>query len=142
VNDPEPTIARRTVAAALASALGLLAGAMVAAALGSVRVLLSPGLEVASAKALLRVAVMILAEGMFWALLGGVLFLLPLAFAAFWFRPPDTPPARLGISALLLLPILVAAFPARAVDALLLAFAVWVGVRVGLRALWTRLPHS
>jgi hypothetical protein len=97
---------------------------------------------VASAKALLRGAVLILAEGTFWALMGGAMFLFPLAFAAFWFRPPDTPPARLGVSALLLLPVLVAAFPGRAVDALLLAFAVWVGVRVGLRALWKRLPHS
>ena len=134
VTSSSATLARRIGAAVLAAAWGLVAGATAAAAVGTVRVLVSPGVEIASPGALIVGPILILAEGLFWALLGGAMFVFPLAVVAFaCFRPRHTHTAALAISALVLCPI-VLVIRSRATDALLLALPVWLGVRVGLRA--------
>jgi hypothetical protein len=56
----------------------------------------------------------------------------PLAVVAFAvFRPWNTQPAALTISALLLMPIVLVGFRSRLIDALLLALPMWLGVRCG-----------
>ena len=137
------TLARRIGAAALAAACGLLVGAAVAAALGTVQVLLRPGLEMASTpRALILGPLTTLAEGLFWGLLGGAMYVFPPAVLVFaCCQPRNTRTAALAISALLLLPVVLAGFRNRWIDALLLAVSVWLGVRVGLRTfsrtIWT-----
>lgn len=133
------TPARRIGAAVLAAAWGLVVGATAAAALGTVQVLLSPGLEIApTARAHIVGPIMTLAEGMFWALLGGAMYVFPVAVLALaFFQPRNTQTAALAMSALLLFPILVAS---RMTHALLLALPVWLGVRVGLRTFSRMMP--
>jgi len=129
------TPARRIGAAALAAAWGLVVGATAAAALGTVQVLLSPGLEIASTPTALLVGpLMILADGLFWGLLGGAMFVFPPAVVALaFFKPPNTHSSALAMSALLLLPIVVAGYSKLPTANLLLALSVWLGVRAGLR---------
>ena len=136
------TLARRIGAAALAVSWGLVVGATAAAAVGTAQVLLRPSLEIASTPgALIRVPMMILAEGLFWGLLGGAMFVLPLAVVAFaFFRPRNTQPAALAMSALLLSPIVLVGFRSRLIDALLLALPMWLGVRVALRTFSKMMP--
>jgi hypothetical protein len=129
------TPARRIGAAALAAAWGLVVGAISAAAVGTVQVLLSPGLEIApTPRALIVGPIMMMAEGAFWGLLGGAMFVFPLAVLAFaLFRPRNTRTAALAISALLFFPIVLVGFRSRWIDALVLSLPIWFGVRVGLR---------
>ena len=129
----------RVGAAVLAAAWGLVVGATAAAALGTVQVLLSPGLEIApTARAHIVGPIMTLAEGMFWALLGGAMYVFPVAVLALaLFQPRNTQTAALALSVLLLFPILVAS---RSTHALLLALPVWLGVRVGLRTFSRMMP--
>jgi hypothetical protein len=136
------TPGRRIGAAALAAAWGLVVGATAAAALGTAQVLVRPGLEVApTPRALIRMPLMILAEGLFWGLLGGAMFVFPLAVVAFAvFRPRNTQPAALSISALLLVPIVLVGFRSRLIDALSLALPMWLGVRVALRTFERMMP--
>jgi hypothetical protein len=136
---------RRLVAALRASVLGLLAGAAVCAVLGTLKVMLSPGLEVASPSGWLFGPLTILAEGLFWSLLGGAMYVFPPALLAFAFLatraragergPWQGPLVGLGIFALLFLPPFVFGFRGALVDGALLAVAIGFGVRTGLRAL-------
>jgi hypothetical protein len=126
---------KRFCAAVVAAAWGLVVGATLASAVGTVQVLLSPGLEMASTpRALIVGPLMTMAEGLFWCLLGGAMYVFPPAVVAFAiFRPPNTTGASFAVSAILLVPVVVVGFRGRPATALLLALPVWLGVRVALR---------
>lgn len=63
--------------------LGFLVGVAALGVLGTLELMLSPGLEVASLRGWLVTPLLILAEGLFWGLLGGAMFVLPPAFLVF-----------------------------------------------------------
>jgi hypothetical protein len=125
---------KRAGAALAAAAMGLVVGSAAAAVLSTVMLLFSPGLEVASPGAWIVGSLGILAEGMFWALLGGAMFVFPVAVLALVLvAPRPTNFAAVGLSLVLLLPIAVVTGPGRGVRTFFfLAVPVWLGVRAGL----------
>jgi hypothetical protein len=129
----KPARIRRLGAAILASLAGLVVGAVGAALLGAVLTMLRPGIEYASRAAFLRAPLLLFAEGLFWALIGGAMFMLPVAILALTvLRPPNTPAAAIGLTALLALPMIIANYPNRALESVLTALPIWVAARVGL----------
>ena len=71
-------------------------------------------------------------EAMFWYLLGGAMFVLPLAVLAIVLFRPRTPAAAVGLSVVLLVPLLIGYYPGRTILALIFAIPIWLGVRVAL----------
>ena len=129
------TPVRRIGAAAVAATSGLIVGATAAAVLGTVKVLLNPGLEITpNPGPMFVLPLMLMAEGLFWALVGGGMYVLPpAALVLAWFQPRDTRTTALALSTLLFVPVAYVGFRTRWVDALLLMLPFWFGVRVGLR---------
>lgn len=139
----------RALAAILSAAIGLGVGALVYAATGTAKGMLSPGLEVDSPEGWVLGPVLLFEEGLLFGLVGGALVLLPPAFLAFLAlarraRPDGTGPhatlaAALGAWAALFAPLYVFGLRGRVLDGLLLGLSIWVGVRHGLRDLARRL---
>lgn len=125
---------KRLFAALSAAALGLVVGAAATAVVSTVILLFGSGLEVASPQAYVAGSLALFAEGMFWALLGGAMFVFPIALLALVFvAPRDTNFAAVALSIALLLPIAVFTGPGRGAKMFfLLAIPVWLGVRAGL----------
>ncbi len=117
---------------------GVLAGAATYAALGTIKVLLSPGLAAASPAGWLIGPFLIFAGGLFWGLLGGALFVLGPVFLVFLRRPRNKLGPAVAISSALFVPLFVFGFRGRIVDGVVLWIAVWLGVRTGLRQLERR----
>jgi hypothetical protein len=134
VTTPRSSLAKRAGAAIAAAALGLVVGSAATAVVSTVVLLFSSGLEVASPRAYIAGSLALLAEGMFWALLGGGMFVFPIAVLVLVFvAPRHTNFAAVGLSLVLLLPIAVVTGPGRGVMTFfLLAVPVWIGVRAGL----------
>jgi len=126
-------------AAGVAAALGVVTGAAIYAALGTLRTLVSPGLEVESPLGWLVAPFLVFAGGFLWGLLGGALFVLLPLFLVFLRHPPDTFAWRLGLSTVVFLPLFLLGLGGRIVDGALLAVAVWAGVRTALRQLASRM---
>jgi hypothetical protein len=125
-------------AAGFAAAKGVVAGAAIYAATGTLRVLVSPGLDVASPLGWLAGPLWVFAGGFFWGLVGGALFVLLPLFLVFLRPPLDTFPWRLALSTAVFLPLFLLGLGGRIVDGALLAVAVWAGVRTALRELARR----
>ena len=125
---------KRIFAALSAAALGLVVGSAATAVVSTVMLLFSSGLEVASPQAYIAGSLALFAEGMFWALLGGAMFVFPSAVLALVLvAPRHTNVAAVGLSLVLLLPIAIFTGPGRGAKTFfLLAVPVWLGVRAGL----------
>jgi hypothetical protein len=127
---------RRAAAAVAAAALGLVAGSAAAGGLGAVVLLVNPAFDIATRKALFVSPIPLIAEGMLWALLGGAMFIFPVAVVVLALVQPRNSHGRaLAIAVVLLLPIFVFHFPRRLSRTILFAIPVWLGVRVSLWAL-------
>jgi hypothetical protein len=138
--------ARCAGATIVAALLALVWGSAAYAVTGTVKVLLSPGLDVTSPLSLLAAPPLIAMEGMLWGLLGGAMFMLPPAILLFAALAARTAPGRratrtkaVAVAAAVFLPPYVVGLRGYLVDGALLAFSVWFGVRAGLRDLERRL---
>jgi len=140
---------RKILMAFLAALFGLAIGAITASLIGTVKLMLTPGIQYSSPKAFLLAPPRLFMEGLFWSLLGGALFVLPLGFFllagyAMTFRSERAESRRtrvfaLGLAAVLWAPVFVFGFRTRPVDAVLLAVAMVVGVWTSLTFLNRRL---
>jgi hypothetical protein len=99
----------------LAALLGFAVGAITASLIGTVKLMLTPGIEYSSRKAFLAAPPLVFLDGLFWSLLGGSVFallgFLLLAGYALTFRPERLEARRarwfvLGFAALLYAPVL------------------------------------
>jgi hypothetical protein len=135
----------RILLAFLAALLGFAVGAITVSLIGTVKLMLTPGMEYSSTKDLLVGAPLIFLEGLFWSVLGGALFVLPFGFLllvwyALTFGPQRLEPGRIrwfvfGFAALLYPPMLY--FGPR--DAVLLALPMLLGAWTSLTFLNRRL---
>lgn len=133
-------------AALQAALLALVWGSAAYAVTGTMKVLVSPGLDIGSPLSLLVALPLIAIEGMYWGLLGGAMFMLPSAFLLFAPLRVRTAPGRrasrttaVAVAAAVFLPVYVIGLRSHLVDGALLALSVWFGVRAGLRDLERRL---
>ena len=108
-------------------------GASAAAVMSAIVMLFGNTFEYRSLQGLLWLAIGFFTEGMFWFLLGGAMFVLPLGvLAIIVFRPRNTQAATLRLSVVLLVPLLIGYYPGRTLLALIFAIPIWLGVRVAL----------
>lgn len=133
---PSPSLARRVGAAVWAATAGLVVGALLAAAIGTVMVVVDPGVEASSPRALLVAVPLMMLQGTLWAFLGGLVFVFPPAVVVLALEPPPTRLAAPGLSIALLASLVLFGYRSRPLDALVLAIPIWVGVRIGLRQSW------
>jgi hypothetical protein len=109
---------------------------------GALLVMLSPNVEVPSARAWLVGSLMMFVEGLFWAFLAGAPLALPatLLLAAI---PARRASAAAGVLAVLgFLALLLLHVGRGALDAAVLAASAWLGARTGLRQLERRKQAS
>jgi hypothetical protein len=142
---------RRISLAVLAALLGFAVGAVCVSGLGTLKMILSPGIHYASFKAYLRAPLLVFMEGLLWSVLGGAIFVLPpslllvtiysAAFKREWMETRCERIFTLGFTAVLWAPIFFFGFRARFLDACLVGVGTFIGVRTGLRFLNQRL-HS
>jgi len=139
----------------LAALLGLAMGAITASLIGTVKLILTPGIEYSSDKAPFLAAPLVFVEGLLWSILGGAMFVLPpgvflLAGYALTFEPERVESRRtrvfvLGFAAVLWAPVFLFGFRTRPLDAMLLTVPMVVGVWTSLTFLNRRLglpPNS
>ena len=129
----------------LAGLLGLAVGAITASLIGTVKLMLTPGIQYASHRAFLRAPPMVFLEGLLWTSMGGAMFVLPPAFLllagyALTFGPERLEPGRtrrfvLGFAAILWVPVVFFGFRTRPLDALLLVVPMILGAWTSLRFL-------
>jgi hypothetical protein len=139
------TRGRKILLAFLAALLGFAVGAITVSLIGTVKLMLMPGMEHSSLKDVLVGAPLIFLEGLLWSVLGGAMFVLPpgfllLAGYALTFRPERLEARRarwflFGLAALLYAPVLY--FNRR--DGILLAVPMLVGAWISLTFLNRRL---
>ena len=72
---------RKILLAFLAALLGLAVGAITASLIGTVKLMLTPGIQYSSHKAFLLAPPGIFMEGLLWSIVGGVMFVLPPGFS-------------------------------------------------------------
>jgi hypothetical protein len=133
----------------LAALLGLAVGAVTASLIGTVKLMLTPGIQYSSYQAFLRAPPMVFLEGLLWTIIGGAMFVLPPGFLlltgyAMTFGPERREPGGtgkfvFGFSAVLFALVFFFGFRSRPLDGLLLAVPVLVGVWTSLRFLNRRL---
>lgn len=136
-------------AAFVSASLGLAVGAVVYAALGTAKTLLSPGLDVESPVGWIVGPIFVFEQGLIWGLLGGAVVLLPptflacLALARCASADGNGPHANrttaIALFAVLFVPLFALGLRGRVVDGLLLGVAISAGVRRVLRELSARL---
>ena len=97
--------------------------------------LVNPAFDMTTRKALFVRPIPLIAEGMLWALLGGAMFIFPVAVVVLALVQPRTSHGRALAIAVLLLPVFIFHFPRRLSRMILFAIPVWLGVRVSLWAL-------
>jgi hypothetical protein len=139
---------RKILMAFFAALFGLAVGAITVSLIGTIKLMLTPGIQYSSPTAFLH-APLLFMEGLLWSILGGALFVLPLGFFllagyAMTFRPERAESRRtrvftLGLAAALWAPVFFFGFRTRPVDAILLAVAMALGVWTSLRFLNRRL---
>jgi hypothetical protein len=140
---------RNILLAFLAALFGLAMGAITVSLIGTVKLMLTPGIQYSSYKDFLLAPPLLFLEGLFWSIVGGVLFVLPLGFFllagyAMTFRPERAESRRtrvfaLGLAAVLWAPVFFFGFRTRPVDALLLVVPMVFGVWTSLTFLNRRL---
>src|SRR5580765_3620494 len=140
---------RKVLLAFLAALLGLAVGAIIASLLGTVKLMLTPGIQYSSYKDFLLAPPLIFLEGLLWVTLGGAMFVLPPAFLllagyALTFGPERLEPRRtlmfvLGFAAVLFVLVLVFGYRNRPLDALLLVVPMVAGAWTSLSFLNRRL---
>ena len=129
----------------LAALLGLAMGAITASLIGTIKLMLTPGIQYSSYKDFLLAPPLLFMEGLLWSIVGGVLFVLPLGFFllagyAMTFGPERMETRRtrrfaFGFAAVLFAPVFFFGFRARPMDGVLLAVPIVVGVWTSLRFL-------
>ena len=134
----------------LAALLGFAVGAVTASLIGTVKLMLTPGIEYSSYQAFLRAPPMVFLEGLLWLTVGGAMFVLPpgfllLVWYAMTFGPERMEPGRtgkfvFGFAAVLFALVFFFGFRTRPLDGLLLAVPMLVGVWTSLTFLNRRLP--
>jgi hypothetical protein len=139
---------RKILLAFLAALLGFLVGAVTISAIGTLKLVLMPGMEYASGRDLVRGAPLIFLEGLMWAVVGGTMYVLPAGFlllAAYalkfrleWLEPYYTRMFVFGLAALLYAPLVF--FGPR--DVLLLVIPMLLGAWVSVRFLNHRLSRG
>jgi hypothetical protein len=140
---------RKVLLAFLAALLGLAVGAITLSLIGTIKLMLNPGIEYSPYKAFLRTPFLLFLEGLFWSTVGGAMFVLPPAFLllagyALTFGPERTEPGRtrklvFGFAAVLFALVFFFSFRNRPLDGLLLAVPMVVGVWTSLTFLNRRL---
>jgi hypothetical protein len=111
-------------------------GAATYAGVWTLRVLASPGLEVAGPMGWVRGALMVFAEGLAWGLFGALAWVLAPLYLVLRRRPRDTTPWRVALALAIFAPFWIFALQGRGiVDSVLFAVPVYLGVRAGLRGL-------
>jgi hypothetical protein len=143
---------RKILVAFLAALLGLATGAVTASFLGTVKLMLTPGIEYSSYHAFLHTPPLLFLEGLLWSILGGGMFVLPLGFLllagyALTFGPERLETGRtrklvFGFAAVLWALVFFFGFRARPLDGLLLAAPMVVGVWTSLTFLNRRLREK
>ena len=144
--------ARKVLLAFLAALLGLATGAITVSLIGTVKLMLTPGIQYSSHEAYLRAPPLIFLEGLLWSILGGAMFVLPpafllLAWYAMTFGPERMETCRtrrfaFGFAAVLFAPVFFFGFRSRPMDGVLLAVPMLVGVWTSLRFLNRRLREE
>ena len=139
---------RKILMAFLAALFGLAVGTITVSVIGTVKLMLTPGIQYSSHRAFLH-APLLFMEGLLWSILGGALFVLPLGFCllagyAMTFQPEWAESRRtrvftLGLAAALWAPVFFFGFRTRPVDAILLAVPMALGVWTSLTFLNRRL---
>jgi branched-subunit amino acid permease len=140
---------RKIFLAFLAALLGFAVGAVTASLIGTVKLMLTPGIEYSSYNAFLRAPPMIFLEALLWLSVGGAMFVLPPGFLllvgyAMTFGPERMEPRRtgrfvFGFAAVLFALVFFFGFRSRPLDGLLLAIPMLVGVWTSLTFLNRRL---
>jgi hypothetical protein len=136
---------RKILLAFLAALLGFAVGAIAVSLIGTVKLMLTPGMEYSSVKDFLGALPLIFLEALLWSVVGGAMFVLPpgfllLAAYALTFGPERLEARRaryfvVGLAALLYAPVFY--FGPR--DALLLALPMLLGIWTSLTFLNRRL---
>jgi hypothetical protein len=142
---------RKILLAFLAALLGFAVGAITVSLIGTVKLLLTPGMEYGSTKALAAVPLIFL-EALLWSVLGGAMFVLPpgfllLAVYALTFGPERLEARRarrviFGFAAVLFLLVFFFGFRNRPQDALLLVVPMLLGAWTSLTFLSHRLSSQ
>jgi hypothetical protein len=141
---------RRNILLALFAALvGLAVGAITVSLIGTVKLMLTPGIQYSSYKDFLLAPPLLFMEGLLWSIVGGAMFVLPPGFVllagyAITFRPERAESRRtrvlaLGLAAVLWVPVFFFGFRTRPVDAVLLVVPMVLGVWTSLTFLNRRL---
>ncbi len=140
---------RKILMAFLAALLGFAMGAITASLIGTVKLILTPGIQYSSFKAFLFTPLLLFMEGLLWSIVGGAMFILPPGFVllagyAMTFSPERIEPRRtrtfaFGFAAILYAPVYFFGFRARLVDAVLLTVPMLVGVWTSIKFLNRRL---
>jgi len=140
---------RKILLAFFAALVGLAMGAIAVSLIGTVKLMLTPGIQYSSYKDFLLAPPLLFIEGLFWSIVGGAMFVLPLGFVllagyAMTFRSERAESRRtrvfaLGLAAVLWVPVFFFGFRTRSVDAVLLVVPMVVGVWTGLAFLNRRL---
>ena len=140
---------RKILLAFFAALVGLAMGAIAVSLIGTVKLMLTPGIQYSSYKDFLLAPPLLFIEGLFWSIVGGAMFVLPLGFVllagyAMTFRSERAESRRtrlfaLGLAAVLWVPVFFFGFRTRSVDAVLLVVPMVVGVWTGLTFLNRRL---
>ena len=139
------TKGRKILLALLAALLGCAVGAITVSLIGTLNLMVMPGMEYASSRDLIRGAPLIFLEGLLWSVVGGAMYVLPpgfllLAAYALSLEPRRLEPRRkrwfvVGLAALLYAPVFF--FGPR--DALLLVIPMLLGAWTSLTFLNRRL---
>lgn len=141
------TKAKRILLAFLAALLGLLVGTVTMSLIGTLKLvlMLTPGMEFASRRDLIRGAPPIFLEGLMWGVVGGAMYVLPVGFLLLaiyalkfrpeWLQPYYTRLFVFGLAALVYAPLVF--FGPR--DVLLLVIPMLLGAWVSVRFLNRRL---
>lgn len=140
---------RKILLAFFAALVGLAMGAIAVSLIGTVKLMLTPGIQYSSYKDFLLAPPLLFMEGLFWSIVGGAMFVLPLGFVllagyAMTFQPERAESRRtrvfaLGLAAVLWVPVFFFGFRTRPVDAVLLVVPMVVGVWTSLTFLNRRL---
>jgi hypothetical protein len=143
---------RRISLAVLAALLGFAVGVVCVSALGTLKLILSPGIQYASFKAFLVSPLYTFMEGLLWSVLGGAMFVLPqtlilltiysTAFKHDWLESRWENIFTLGFTTVLWVPIFLFGFRARFIDGFLVGACIFVGMRTSIRFLNRRLESQ
>lgn len=143
------TMFRKVSMAVLAALVGFTAGTVTSGVLGTLKLVLDPGVQYSSFKASLILPALTFMAALYWSALGGALFVLPqavlllmayaIAFREGWRERRYLRDFTLGFAIALWIPVFYFGFWNRFLDAALVAMSMVVAVRASLGFLNRRL---